>query len=150
MLHVKTSITVLVLACACVVSCASGTKQAAIQKERTLIGKWEGIDRTGKPGAFQFFGDGSVNLIIDGRPLGGPDTGGLGRLRFSADYGKDPIELDIIGVDPAGAESGKILMIVRFVTDSKIKIRTFFNDTRPDNFDEETIDDTIVLERVEK
>lgn len=121
-----------------------------VQRERSLIGKWEGVDRTGKPGAFHFFEDGNVVLIIDGKPLGGPESGGLGMLRFTVDYQKDPIELDIIGVDPSGAEQGKILMIVQFITDSKIKIRTYFNDIRPDSFDEETIDDTIVLERAEK
>lgn len=148
MMNVKNSI--LILTCAFIASCASGTKQATILNERTLIGKWEGVDRTGKPGAFHFFEDGNVVLIIDGKPLGGSDSGGLGSLRFSADYQKDPIELDIIGVDSSGTEHGKILMIVKFVTDNKIKIRTFFNDTRPNNFDEETIDDTIVLDRVEK
>ncbi len=150
MLKNKHTLLALILTGAFLASCASGAKQAAVQNQRTLIGKWEGIDRTGKPGAFQFFEDGNVILIIDGKPLGGPDSGGLGMLRFTVDYLKDPIELDIIGVDPAGTEQAKILMIVRFVSDDKIKIRTFFNDMRPDNFDEETIDDTIVLDRVEK
>jgi hypothetical protein len=148
MRHSKIYISVLLLACACIASCASGTKKTAIQKIRTLVGKWEGVDRTGKLGAFQFFEDGKVILIIDGKPLGGPDATALGMLKFTVDYQKDPIELDILGIDPSGTEHGKILMIVRFVSDDKIKIRTFFNDARPENFDEETIDDTIVLDRI--
>ncbi len=127
-------------------ACSTGTIKSATTST-TLIGKWEGVDRTGKPGAFQFFEDGSVILIIDGKPLGGPDSGGIGQLKFTADYTKDPIELDIIGIDATGAERGKILMIVRFVSKDKIKIRTHFNDARPQNFDEETIDDTILLDR---
>ncbi|MBN2159039.1 MAG: hypothetical protein JW807_06560 [Spirochaetes bacterium] len=105
------------------------------------------MDRTGKMGAFQFFEDGSIILIIDGKPLGGQESNGLGRLRYTVDFSKDPVELDIIGIDPAGTERGKILMIVDFISRDRIKIRTFFNDTRPQNFDEENIDDTIVLDR---
>jgi hypothetical protein len=146
----KTCIPLLLLLCAFFVSCSSATKTTDIQKARTLVGKWEGIDRTGKLGAFQFFEDGNVILVIDGKPLGGPETDGLSRLRYTANFQKDPIELDIIGIDSSGAENGKILMIIRFIDNDKIKIRTHFNDIRPDNFNEETIDDTIVLERVNK
>jgi hypothetical protein len=127
-------------------ACSSGATKPATRSD-VLIGKWEGIDRTGKTGAFQFFKNGSVILIIDGKPLGGPDSNGMGSLRFTVDYTKDPIEMDIIGIDPSGAERGKILMIVKFMTKDRIKIRTHFNDVRPQNFDEETIDDTILLDR---
>ncbi len=112
-----------------------------------LIGKWEGIDHTGKQGAFQFFDDGNIILIIDGRPLGGTDSNGLGRLTYTADFIKDPIELDIIGIDSSGTEHGKILMIVKFLTPDKIKIRTYFSETRPLDFDVESTDDTIILDR---
>lgn len=128
-------------------ACSTGTKKTAVTPSATLVGKWEGIDRTGKPGAFHFFEDGTVILVIDGKALGGPDSSGIGRLRYNADYTRDPIELDIVGIDSSGAEGGKILMIVKFVSKDRIKIRTHFNDTRPSNFDEETIDDTILLDR---
>ncbi|HNW28952.1 MAG TPA: hypothetical protein PKN50_10780 [Spirochaetota bacterium] len=129
-------------------ACSTGTTKTGIPTpSATLVGKWEGVDRTGKPGAFHFFEDGSVILVIDGKPLGGPDSSGIGRLRYNADYTKDPIELDIIGIDSNGVERGKILMIVKFISPDKIKIRTHFNDARPQNFDEETIDDTILLDR---
>lgn len=129
------------------VSCASGAKKTATKRANDLIGKWEGMDRTGKMGAFQFFEDGSIILIIDGRPMGGPDPNSLGRLTYTVDFSKDPIALDILGVDAVGGEHGKILMIVKFLTKDKIKIRTYFNDMRPENFDDETIDDTIILDR---
>lgn len=128
-------------------SCATTPKKEEKKIENTIIGRWEGVDRTGKMGAFEFFNNGNVLLVIDGRPLGGPDTNGSGSLKYTVDYSKDPIELDIIGADPNGAVSGKILMIVRFLSTDKIKIRTFFNDIRPENFDNETIDDTILLDR---
>jgi hypothetical protein len=130
-----------------IASCASGTKKSAANKANDLIGKWEGTDHTGKMGAFQFFEDGSIILIIDGKPLGGPDPNSLGRLSYTADFSKDPVTLDILGIDSIGGEHGKILMIVKFLNKDKIKIKTFFNDVRPENFDEETIDDTIILER---
>ena len=130
-----------------IASCASVTKKRETTSANKLIGKWEGIDHTGKLGAFQFFEDGSIILIIDGRPLGGPDPNSLGRLTYTADFSKDPVKLDILGIDSIGGEHGKILMIVRFLTNDKIKIRTYFNDVRPKNFDEETIDDTIILDR---
>jgi len=129
-------------------ACSTETKKtAAGPPSPTLVGRWEGVDRTGKPGAFHFFEDGTVILIIDGKPLGGPDSSGIGRLRYNADYAKDPIELDIIGIDANGVERGKILMIVQFMTRDRIKIRTHFNDARPRDFNEETIDDTILLDR---
>ena len=127
-----------------VVACASGQKARTVS-EHALVGRWEGVDRTGKPGAFHFHDDGAVILIIDGRPMGEP--GGLGRLTYAADFSKDPIELDIIGIDGEGIEQGRILMIVRFLTPDRIKIRTFFNTVRPDDFSNETVDDTIVLDR---
>lgn len=129
------------------IACSTGLKKTDVADSHTLIGRWEGVDRTGKPGAFQFFQDGSVILIIDGKPLGGPDSTAMGQLKFTADYTKDPIELDIIGIDTTGAERGKILMIVKFMSNDRIKIRTNFNEERPRNFDEETIDDTIILDR---
>lgn len=130
-----------------VISCASETRKSEATPASRLIGRWEGMDRTGKMGAFQFFEDGSIILIIDGRPLGGPDSNGLGRLRYTVDFSKDPVELDIIGIDPTGTERGKILMIIGFISSDRIKIRTYFNDIRPPNFEEESIDDTIVLDR---
>lgn len=126
------------------VACASGQKPP-LEGKNNLIGRWEGVDRTGKPGAFDFHDDGAVILVIDGRPLGEP--GGLGRLTYTVDLSKDPIELDIIGIDAGGSEQGRILMILRFLTPDRIKIRTYFNDVRPDDFTNETVDDTIVLDR---
>ena len=146
MRHARTSV-IIASVIIFILACSSGTKKTVIKPAHSLIGKWEGMDRTGKPGAFQFFENGSVFLIIDGKSLGGPDSSSIGQLKFTADYSKDPIELDIIGIDPSGAERGKILMIVKFVSGDKIKIRTYFNDARPQNFDEETIDDTIHLDR---
>ncbi len=128
-------------------ACSSGAKKTETTSTFSLLGRWEGIDRTGKQGAFQFFENGEVILIIDGKPLGGIDSSGMGRLKYTADYTKDPIELDIIGIDSSGAVRGKILMIVKFMSKDRIKIRTHFDDARPQNFDEETIDDTIILDR---
>ncbi len=127
-----------------ILSCASGDKTDT-QGKNPLIGKWEGIDRTGKPGAFHFHEDGAVILIIDGKPLGEP--GGLGKLIYTADFSKRPVELDIIGIDAVGSEQGRILMIVHFLNPDRIKIRTYFNDVRPDGFKDETVDDTIILDR---
>lgn len=126
------------------IACASGQKQDPSDTS-ALVGKWEGVDRTGKLGAFHFHEDGGMVLIIDGKPLGEP--GGLGKLIYTADFSKKPIELDIIGIDAQGSEQGRILMIVHFISPERIKIRTYFNDVRPDGFANETVDDTIVLDR---
>ncbi|OHD64502.1 MAG: hypothetical protein A2176_02595 [Spirochaetes bacterium RBG_13_51_14] len=131
-----------------IVSCASGAKKQDGRDKYSLVGVWEGIDRTGCLGSFHFYENGRVILVIDGRSLGGSESNGLGTLRYSADYSKNPIELDIIGVDSDGIEHGRILMIVHFLSRDQIKIRTFFNEIRPENFDNENIDDTILLDRV--
>lgn len=132
------------IALSMLLACASGQKHDP-SDANALIGKWEGIDRTGKLGAFHFHEDGALVLIIDGKPLGEP--GGLGRLMYTADFSKKPIELDIIGIDAEGSEQGRILMIVHFISPDRIKIRTYFNDIRPDGFTNETVDDTIILDR---
>ncbi len=136
--------TLLLIVLSMLLACASGQKQDP-SGASALIGKWEGVDRTGKQGAFHFHEDGAVVLIIDGKPLGEP--GGLGRLMYTADFSKRPIELDIIGIDAQGSEQGRILMIVHFISPDRIKIRTYFNDVRPDGFTNETVDDTIILDR---
>ena len=128
-------------------SCSATVRKREIKPTWNIIGRWQGVDRTGKEGAFNFFKDGTMQLIIDGRALGGAEQNGFGGLRFTVNYAADPIELDIVGLDHSGAEHGKILMIIKFITGDKIKIRTFFNDIRPDNFDNESIDDTILLDR---
>ena len=138
----------LLIALICIVSCSSRTTKVFTPTPDKLIGKWEGIDHTGKQGAFHFFEDGNIILIIDGRPLGGAESSGLGRLTYSADFAQDPVELDIIGIDSSGSEHGKILMIVKFLTRNKIKIRTYFSETRPHDFDVESTDDTIILNRL--
>ncbi len=144
--HVRYVPLVLSFFMAGLMACSSTTPKA-VTKSATLIGKWEGVDRTGKPGAFHFFEDGSIILVIDGKSLGGADSNSMGRMKFTVDYTRHPIELDIIGIDPTGIERGKILMIVKFISKDKIKIRSYFNDERPQGFGEETIDDTIILDR---
>jgi hypothetical protein len=138
------------LAVACIlavlVSCATGARK----EERThfsIVGRWEGVDRTGKRGAFCFSDKGEVTIIIDGKPLDGSEAGGFGVLRYTIDCSKDPAPLDIIGIDRSGAERGRVLMIVRFITRDRIKIRTFYSEERPPNFDRESVNDTIILDR---
>lgn len=128
-------------------SCASAVHKQETRKKISIIGRWQGVDRTGKEGSFNFFENGTMELIIDGRPLGGTEQNGFGGLNYTINFENDPITLDIVGKDLAGTERGKILMIIKFLSGDKIKIRTFFNDVRPDNFDNESIDDTILLDR---
>ena len=130
------------------ISCSSGARKTERPQNVSLVGKWEGVDRTGKLGAFHFSGSGDVTIVIDGKPLGSPEVNGFGSLKFTIDYLKDPAPLDIIGIDQSGSERGRILMIVRFITNDKIKIRTYFNEERPENFDNESVDDTIILDRM--
>jgi hypothetical protein len=137
----------MLIAVSLLVSCTSVPAKAFVPQRQHLIGKWTGLDHTGKQGAFQFFEDGNIILTIDGSSVCGGESAGLGRLTYTVDFTREPIELDIIGIDSAGSEHGTILMIVRFLTPDRIKVRTFFNETRPVNFNDETADDTIVLDR---
>jgi hypothetical protein len=129
------------------VSCAAGVTKQDSKPKFSIVGRWEGVDRTGRFGAFVFNENGKVTLIIDGKPLGNQDASDSGFLKYSIDFSKDPIELDIIGFDESGARRGNILMIVRIIASDSMKIRTYFNETRPVNFDNETPDDTIMLKR---
>jgi hypothetical protein len=146
MRHVSIHIAIVLIILSCGFSCSSGTKMTDIRNDYTLVGKWTGVDRTGKQGSFEFFDDNSMVLIIDGNSLGGQDPNGLGRLKYTADYSKKPIPLDITGVDQEGLEPGKVLMIVNFQSKDKIIIKTYFNEVRPDNSNRET-DYVFILER---
>jgi hypothetical protein len=129
------------------ISCATGVIKSDTASNFSIIGKWEGVDRTGRLGAFEFAENGNMTLIIDGKPLGSSDPSDSGTLKYTIDYSKEQIELDIIGIDETGSQRGTILMIIRIISKNSIKIRTYFNETRPANFDDETPDDTIILNR---
>ncbi len=143
----KNSIVVIVFFLAALVSCTTGAKKQDAAQKFSITGRWEGVDRTGRLGAFEFSKNGKVTLIIDGKPLGAADTGDSGYLKYSVDLSRDPIPLDIIGYDETGSRRGNILMIVRIINNDSIKIRTYFNETRPLNFENENPDDTILLMR---
>ena len=75
---------------------------------------------------------------------------GNSRMKYSLNSSISPMELDIYAEDKYGDKYGKpAKMIIQFLTDNKIKIRTFFSNKRPENFLKEDDEATIILTRVE-
>ena len=124
------------------VSCATGAKKGSGADCSWIIGTWEGKDGTGKTGIFDFTSDNKITLIIDDQRMGGPDL-----LRYSINCAKKPVELEILGIDAEGKQRGKISMIVNMISKDRIKIKTYFNDSTPLGFDNETSENTITLDR---
>ena len=129
-------------------SCATSPKRNYDDLYQKLQGTWEGTDSKGKIGALIFYNDGHVELFVDGKSFSDEVIQGKGTLMYSFDPSKDPMELDLIAVDNYNNRLGVLKMIVQFLADDKIMIRSFFNDQRPTNFSAEDVDNTMVLLRV--
>ena len=116
------------------------------EEANKLVGEWTGVSE-GEEGSFIFREDGTANLIIKGKSLVDEEVMEKGTLLYSFDPSKIPSELDLIGIDNSGNELGRMKMILQFLTDDKIKIRTFFNDRKPKKFLAEDDEDTFILSR---
>jgi hypothetical protein len=148
----KYAIFITLFSMAVLMSCKTTVKQQVedhLKRKFDIIGKWEGIDTAGRQGLFKFESDGIATIVIGGESIGGRDYLGRGSMTFSIDYLASPITLDLIARDPHGNEKGRILTIVEFISTDTIKIRTHFNDIRPENFNDENSRDTIVLDRAQ-
>ncbi len=129
--------------------CATSSNKKTEDYFQKLQGKWEGADSKNKVGSFIFYEDGRVDIILDGKSFSEEITKGIGRLIYSLDSSISPMKLDIICEDNNGNELGTVMkMIVQFLPDDKIKIRTLFSDKRPEKFLEEDDANTIILSKV--
>ena len=132
------------------ISCATSSKKDLEIEYIQLQGKWEGRDVSGKVGTVIFYEDRHIDLILDGKSMSKKFSKGNSRMKYSLNSSISPMELDIYAEDKYGDKYGKpAKMIIQFLTDNKIKIRTFFSNKRPENFLKEDDETIIILTRVE-
>jgi len=112
------------------------TKKTSINhKKFDLIGEWFGTDNFGTKVKLLLDNDGFVSLKIDDQNLYGRNVGGLGSNTYRIDYSKSPIWLDMIQKDNNGNEVGRMLSIVEFINENKIRWRiSYESGVRPEKF----------------
>jgi len=112
-----------------------------IQCERTRhtqhIGEWSGVDSIGTVG----------NLVFEKNGTGKITQGDTSATcKYTIDYSKRPIWLDIILTE--NGQEVPMKLIVEFLDRNTIRLRTFFDESRPIEFLEQDPKHTIVLRRV--
>ncbi len=113
------------------------------------LGRWEGLDSSGRLGRLELFANGRCAFGSDGGyHFGGREAGSKGALLYSIDYSRNPIWLDLIAVDAEGREKKRIKWILQFIAPDQIRARTFFDDRRPQGFEQDDDKATIYLQKV--
>ena len=98
-----------------------------------LAGSWRADEKL----RYVFSNDGFVTVYMGEQIMGGSDLFGNSILKYEIDFSKKPIRLDLVHFDKSNnKEKGRMAMIVEFLTDNKIKIKTFNNSTYPETFEE--------------
>ena len=111
--------------------------------DHLLAGGWTGQDSTGQTAMFVFERDGTVKFIMGHLVADGPTVGAS--VKWRLDTRQTPMHLDIVVKSPSSQE--RILpMIVRFISDQQIQIRTSEDmQSRPTSFSTEDSSNQLVL-----
>jgi hypothetical protein len=113
----------------------------------SLTGTWEGISK-GEVGGLVFGLDGKADIIKNGDSNRKQAIKGRGSLLYSIDASKDPMHLDVFGIDTSGKEQSRLKMIFQYIDKDSIRVRIGFGGNRPDKFISDSDKDTIILKRV--
>jgi hypothetical protein len=111
--------------------------QCGRTKQTQHIGEWSGVDSTGAVGNFVFEKNGTGKMTVG-------DT--FATCKYEIDYSKRPIWLGVILTQ--NGQEVRIKMIVEFLDRNTMRLRTFFDESRPIEFLEKDPKHTIVLSRV--
>lgn len=87
--------------------------------EELLVGEWSGTDNKGRSGTFQFYEDGSAELVLGDRVINGQKIGG--KVSWRVDNTQDPIHLGLVLKIPS-KDSKTLPMIIQFNSDQEIKV----------------------------
>ncbi|MGR3317520.1 MAG: hypothetical protein ACUZ8O_03495 [Candidatus Anammoxibacter sp.] len=106
---------------------------ATISNKHQIVGKWNADERL----SYVFDKDGYAKIYMGEQVIGGSDLFSGSALKYEIDYSKDPVTLDLIHIDKSnGEERNRMAMIVKFLSDNKILIKTFNSSNRPEKFNE--------------
>jgi len=124
-----------------------------VYSQRSLFGLWKGVDR-GEVGFLRLDDKGVAIFSFYDETLGGEDfmvNGVSAKLTYLVDSTKNPINLDFIVTNlDSNLELGRLLCIVEFIDDLKIKLRiNFEGPVRPVNFMPVNNEETLILDKIE-
>lgn len=120
------------------------------QNSKTIIGEWDASDFWANKSKFIFSEDGYISMtingeLVDGRNFiikGGNDNDKKSEIKYTIDYTKNPIEIDIIASKyehGSAVERGRMLCVLKFIDDieaqlliSRGKRESEFNDENKD------------------
>jgi hypothetical protein len=114
---------------------------------RSVVGKWRGSSE-GEVLEFILEADGRADVTGNGSSFRKELMPIRGDIIYTADLSTNPMHLDVVAIDAAGKEIRRMKMIFEFINKNTIKLRTLFNNDRPDGF-RAGYADTIVLEKVD-
>lgn len=133
-------------------SCATTTqsqKQAPVPEKAQfdvkslIVGEW--VDEDLK---YLFAENGYATLFMGNQVMGGYDLFKESALKYVIDETKDPMTLDLIHIDTTTEKVRKTMpMLLKFVNNDKIMIRSFLSDKRPEKFEGEDDEFTLTLIR---
>lgn len=103
------------------------------QNSKTIIGEWDASDFWKNKSKFIFSEDGYISMttngeLVDGRNFiikGGNDNGKKSEIKYTIDYTKNPIEIDIIASKNehgSAVERGRMLCILKFIDDNEAQL----------------------------
>jgi hypothetical protein len=113
-----------------------------------LIGNWQGASKN-EFGGFIFKADKKVDMFKNGKSITEEITKNRGDLIYTVDVFPNPRHLDIIAIDNSGTELGRLKMIFEYINYKTIRVRTFLNNSRPNDFQNCSEKDTIILNKVD-
>ena len=128
------------------------------QTTSSIVGEWKGKDSDGNEGKFIFYEDNYASLtfgneFIDGRHYiikGGINDGKIGEIKYSVDYSKSPDKIDfILSIQEDGklTERGRILGIIKFITDTEMLFSVSLTGIRDEDFNEKNMSTTMTLNK---
>ena len=92
--------------------------------QQQILGEWKGTDSTGETASLIFYPDGRAEMR-QGRMVLDDKTAG-GKVTWELDS-QDPMHLDL--VITVGDRERRMLMILRFVSDTQIQVQLSIDDT---------------------
>ena len=108
-----------------------------------IIGEW--YDKNLQ---YNFNKDGYATLTFGNQVMGGTDLFAESALKYELDDTKDPITLDLIHLDKStGKIRNTMPMIIKFINDNHLMIRSFMTRKRPEAFVEGDDEFTVTFVR---
>ena len=123
-------------------------------KKLNLVGNWNMTDYWGNKSDFILSEDNYASMSINGEFIdgknfiirGGKNNGQKGEMKYSINYEKTPIELDLIALKD-NKEMGRILGVIKPITENEFLMIWSFDGKRNSDFSENNNEQIMVVKR---